>query len=80
MSISVKSKIKDEDTGARIVKVRLSSSKSFETPSRSITSTEHNYKVATIDKIVSSTGLGQGPSTTFENEIVQISKQSNLEP
>jgi hypothetical protein len=79
MSISIKSKVKDEDTGARIVKVRLSSSKSFETPTRSITSTEHNYKVATIDKIVSSAGLGQGPSTTFENEIVQISKQSNLE-
>ncbi len=79
MSIDVKSKSKDWDTGARIVRVKLSSSNSFETPTRSITSTEHNYKIKTIDKIASSFGLGQGPSTSFENEILQISKSHDIE-
>ncbi len=79
MSIDVKSKIKDEATGARIVRVKLSSSKSFETPTRSATSTEHNYRIQAIDKIVSSSGLGQGPSTSFENEIFQVSKIHDIE-
>lgn len=77
MSISVKLKFKDENTGARIVKTRISSSKSFLTPTRTITSTEHNYKVDVANAIVSSAGLGQGPSTAFENDIFQISKQLN---
>ncbi len=79
MNIEVKSKTKDEATRARIVRVKLSSSKSFETPTRSATSTEHNYKIQTVDKIVSSLGLGQGPPTSFENEIFQISKLHDIE-
>ncbi|MCK4797416.1 MAG: hypothetical protein KAT05_08545 [Spirochaetes bacterium] len=79
MSISVKLKTKDEETGAKVIDVKISSSQSFKSPTRSLTSTEHNYKVAVIDKIVSSAGLGQGPSTAFENEIFQVSKQFNLE-
>lgn len=75
MSISAKLKFKDDDTGARIVKTRISSSTSFLTPSRMITSTEHNYKADVADLIVSQLGMGQGPSTAFENEIFQISKQ-----
>lgn len=78
MSIDVKSKTKDEATGARIVRVKLSSSNSFETPTRSATSTEHNYKIQVIDKIASSCGLGQGPTTSFENEIFQISKLHDI--
>lgn len=78
MTIHVSSKVKDENTGARVVQVRLSSSNSFETPTRSLTSTEHNYQVETMDKIVSSLGLGQGPSIAFENQIVQASKNHDL--
>lgn len=79
MSIDVKLTHKDEDTGARVVEVKLSSSNSFETPTRSITSTEHHYKVGIIERIVSSSGLGQGPQTAFDNEIFQISKQHDVE-
>jgi len=77
--INVKSRYKDHDTGARVVEVRLSSANSFETPTRSITSTEHRYKVAINDRLVSTAGLGQGPQTAFPNEIFQISKEHDIE-
>lgn len=79
MSISVKSVTKNEDTGARIVKVKTSSSKCFKTPTRSATSTEHNYKIETINSIISEAGLGQGVPTSFDNDIFQISKSFKME-
>lgn len=74
MSIKVKQLTKDYDAGARIVDVRISSSKSFKTPNRSLTSTEHNYR----NKAVLTSGLGLGKSISFENEIMQISKQHDI--
>lgn len=78
MSIEVKSIIKDDDSGARVLRVKLSSSVSFETPTRTITSTEHRYQGSTIDKIKGSYGLGQGPDITFKNPIVQTSKEHTI--
>ncbi len=66
---------KDESTGIRTIKVKTSQS-SFTTPSRTLTSTEHNYRTGAI---LPDVGLGSGISISFENPTFEITKQHTIE-